>query len=285
MEHLNRYRPQVLHFSGHGNEEEIVFTNDLGQAQPVSKEALTGLFKTLKDDIRVVVLNACFSQAQAEAITQHIDCAIGMSREIGDEAAIIFAAAFYSALGYGRPIGQAFEQGALALKLENVPEHETPRLLSRSGIDAENLYLFGSQTVPTESRVSEGSIETKTALIVEDDISILALLASLLKREGFAVLRAATAKEATDLLHSTNPDLVLLDMELPDGNGLELARAIRSERETAIIFLTQRSEPTDKIAGLDGGGDDYITKPFDPEELLARISSVLRRTKGARISI
>ncbi|MCD7060128.1 response regulator [Pelagibacterium xiamenense] len=284
LEHLNRFRPHVLHFSGHGSEtEEIVLTNEVGDTQPVSKAALIGLFKALKDDIRVVVLNACFSQRQAEAITEHIDCAIGMSQAIGDRAAITFAAAFYSALGFGRSIGQAFEQGALALMLEGIAEENTPCLVTRPGIDASKLHLFSIPPItPPHVNVRAETGQPMTALIVEDDGSIQALLGSLLRREGFAVLRAGTTEEAARLLTSSSVDLVLLDMELPDGNGLDFAREIRKDRKPGIIFLTRRSGPADKIAGLEGGGDDYITKPFDPEELLARIGSVMRRTAGHR---
>lgn len=119
-------------------------------------------------------------------------------------------------------------------------------------------------------------------LIVEDDVSIQALLGSLLRREGFVVFKAGTTAEARKALTAAPVDLVLLDMELPDGNGMDLAREIHGDPGVAIIFLTQRSEPADKIAGLNVGGDDYITKPFDPEEMLARIASVMRRTIARR---
>ena len=87
LQSLNQHRPHIVHFSGHGSPtEEIVLLDKLGEPKPVSKEALVSLFRTLKDNIRVVVLNACFSKPQAEAITGEIDCAIGMMPEIGDSA-------------------------------------------------------------------------------------------------------------------------------------------------------------------------------------------------------
>ena len=81
-------------------------------------------------------------QPQAEAITRHIDCAIGMSKAIGDEAAIVFAASFYRAIGFGRSVGEAFEQGKTALLLEGIPEEQTPQLRTREGVDANQVYLL-----------------------------------------------------------------------------------------------------------------------------------------------
>src|SRR5215831_11474250 len=123
LQSLNQHRPHIVHFSGHGSPtEEIVLLDKLGESKPVSKEALVHLFRALKDNIRVVVLNACFSRPQAEAITGEIDCAIGMMRAIGDNAAITFAASFYRAVGFGRSVRDAFDQGTTALMLEDIPE-------------------------------------------------------------------------------------------------------------------------------------------------------------------
>jgi hypothetical protein len=107
----------------------------------VSKEALVSLFRTLKDNIRVVLLNACFSKPQAKAITSEIDYAIGMSRAISDAAAIVFAASFYRAIGFGRTIKEAFDQGKTALLLESIPEGSTPKLLIREGIAPNQIEL------------------------------------------------------------------------------------------------------------------------------------------------
>lgn len=142
---------------------------------------------------------------------------------------------------------------------------------------------FGAVPGAAGSTIDHPGPSNGTAiLIVEDDVSIQALLGSLLRREGFVTFKAGTTAEAKKLLASNPVDLVLLDMELPDGNGMDLAREIHTDPGVAIIFLTQRSEPADKIAGLNVGGDDYITKPFDPEEMLARIASVMRRTFARR---
>jgi hypothetical protein len=111
---------------------------------PASKQSLTALFKTLKDNIRVVILNACYSHPQAQAITKVIDCAIGMNTAIGDLAAITFAASFYRAIGFGRSLQEAFEQGKTALLLENIPEENTPELVKKRGIDPSQIILINS---------------------------------------------------------------------------------------------------------------------------------------------
>ena len=142
LQSLNQHRPHVVHFSGHGSpSEEILLKDAAGQPKPVSKAALVSLFTTLKDNIRLVVLNACYSRPQAEAIVGVIDCAVGMKQAIGDRAAITFAASFYRALGFGRSIQEAFDQGKTALLLEGIPEGDVPDLLLRDGVDPSRIVL------------------------------------------------------------------------------------------------------------------------------------------------
>jgi len=121
-----------------------------------------------------------------------------------------------------------------------------------------------------------------TVLIVEDEPAILELITVNLEHAGFETLRATSAEEAGRLLGDILPDLVLLDWMLPGQSGLALARRLRGDartREMPLIFLTARADEPDKIAGLEAGADDYITKPFSTKELVARIRSVLRRRK------
>lgn len=129
--YLLRHKPNIVHFSGHGSaSSEIILEDSSGNSQPISSRALSQLFALLKDNIRCVVLNACYSEQQAKAIAEHIDCVIGMSKAIGDSAAISFAIAFYQALGYGRDIKTAFDLGCLQINLENLNEQDTPNLLA-----------------------------------------------------------------------------------------------------------------------------------------------------------
>ena len=119
-----------------------------------------------------------------------------------------------------------------------------------------------------------------TILVVEDEPSIQELIAASLQHAGHTALRADTAEDAVRLVNETLPDVVLLDWMLPGMSGIQYARRLRSEERTRnlpIIMLTARSEELDKVAGLDAGADDYLTKPFSPRELLARIKAVLRR--------
>jgi hypothetical protein len=112
---LMRHKPHVVHFSGHGAAGAIELTRADGSSHLVPPQALADIFRVLKDNVRVVLLNACDSEPQAEAIVGVIDCAVGMSDEIEDGAAIAFAAAFYEALGYGRSIQDAFDLALVQL--------------------------------------------------------------------------------------------------------------------------------------------------------------------------
>jgi DNA-binding response OmpR family regulator len=118
-------------------------------------------------------------------------------------------------------------------------------------------------------------------LVVDDEAKIVKLVRSYLEQAGFAVVEAGDGQTALIQARREKPDLVVLDLGLPGIDGLEVARTLRRERETPIIMLTARIEDTDKIVGLELGADDYVTKPFNPRELVARIRAVLRRTSGA----
>lgn len=121
-------------------------------------------------------------------------------------------------------------------------------------------------------------------LIVEDERPIREMIAFALRRAGFGVQEAEDSRSARSLLADSRPDLLLVDWMLPDMSGLELTRALKRDKETQdlpIIMLTARGEEQDKVLGLDGGADDYVTKPFSPRELLARINAVLRRALPA----
>jgi DNA-binding response OmpR family regulator len=118
-------------------------------------------------------------------------------------------------------------------------------------------------------------------LVVEDEESISDPLVASLEREGFHALAAATVASAREALVRDEPDLVLLDVMLPDGDGLELAREIRKSSDLPIIVLTARGEEIDRVLGLELGADDYVVKPFSSRELIARIKAILRRGRNA----
>jgi DNA-binding response OmpR family regulator len=117
----------------------------------------------------------------------------------------------------------------------------------------------------------------RRVLVVEDDLSLTRVLRDNLKFEGFEVQCVGTGSAAVKITSEWHPDLVLLDVALPDSNGFELCGRLR-QRGRAVIFLTARGQKTDKLLGLNLGADDYVTKPFDLEELVARVHAVLRRS-------
>jgi hypothetical protein len=158
LQQLNQHKPQIVHFSGHGSDVgEIILLDADTNIMPISPDALKALFTTLKDDIKIVVLNACYSQIQGKAINEVIDYVIGMKTAIGDKAAIVFAASFYSALGFQRSVQEAFNQAKTALLLENIPEEDTPQLLIRNNVDPNSYTILAGNT----STKYEGSIKMK----------------------------------------------------------------------------------------------------------------------------
>jgi two-component system phosphate regulon response regulator PhoB len=123
-------------------------------------------------------------------------------------------------------------------------------------------------------------------LVVEDEWAIREMIAFGLRRAGYEVQEAGDSSSARAMIADRRPDLVLIDWMLPDSSGLELTRAIKRNAETRelpVIMVTARAEEGDKVAGLEGGADDYVTKPFSPRELHARIAALLRRTDQAEV--
>ena len=121
-------------------------------------------------------------------------------------------------------------------------------------------------------------------LIVEDDSGIAEFLRLELEHEGYAILHTADGRTALEIFEKAVPDIVLLDIMLPQLNGLEVLRRIRKTSKTPVIMLTARGDTFDKVSGLDSGADDYLAKPFEIEELLARMRAVLRRNNAREIT-
>jgi hypothetical protein len=180
IEYLDKHGPRIVHFSGHGSggkggelgtrnllpaeagqASQIYLVGPDGQPVPVTQKALASLFKTRRGNIRLVVLNACFTSSQAEAISQVIDCVIGTNRAIGDEAAREFSKRLYRTLADGGTVKQAFDDACVELELFQIPEESTPVLITRAGIDPTELRLFGvtasngGKSVPIQSVVEE----------------------------------------------------------------------------------------------------------------------------------
>lgn len=151
---LMRYQPDIVHVSGHGSSDgQILLADTDGRAHPVAPATLARLFDLLRDRVRCVVLNACFSEPQAQAISGSIDCVIGLSDEISDQAALRFSIAFYQALAYGRDVGTAFELGRLQIELAGSDEAAVPRLLTRESTSIQ-LTLAGQPAAPGDKKTA-----------------------------------------------------------------------------------------------------------------------------------
>ena len=119
----------------------------------------------------------------------------------------------------------------------------------------------------------------KKVLVVDDDPNIVEVLRLYFDKDGFAVVSCLTGDKAVETFQTSQPDLVVLDLMLPGKDGYDICREIRKTSDVPIIMLTARSDTLDKVVGLELGADDYLQKPFEPKELLARVKAVLRRTK------
>ncbi len=126
-----------------------------------------------------------------------------------------------------------------------------------------------------------GNASGGTILFVEDEEAISAPFSKVLAREGFEPVVAGTAAEAMELAERIEPDLVLLDLTLPDGDGRDVCRALRRDSDVPIVMLTARGSELDRVVGLEMGADDYVVKPFSGAEVVSRIRAVLRRTRAA----
>lgn len=124
-------------------------------------------------------------------------------------------------------------------------------------------------------------MNNETILIVDDEANIRALARMYLEKEGYQVAMVTNGREALDYIHQTPPTLLILDLMLPEIDGWEVCRRVRATSNLPILMLTARDEDIDKIVGLEMGADDYLTKPFNPRELVARVRAILRRTSTA----
>ncbi len=158
LDHLNQYQPHVVHFSSHGSEAgEIILEDDTGNEKPVTSDTLTALFSTVKDNIKLVVLNSCFSRTQGTRISSTVDFVIAMNSDIGNDAAITFSESFYSALAYGRTIQESFKQAKTGILLAHIPQDHIPELLVREGVDIDYALIESIRSPEAEQFDTEQS--------------------------------------------------------------------------------------------------------------------------------
>jgi CHAT domain len=168
--------PQIIHFSGHGaGNEGLVFEDEAGQSKTVSGSALSGLFRLFSERVECVILNACYSEVQAEAISKHVPYVIGINQAISDRAAIEFAVGFYDALGAGRSVEFAYNLGCSAIQLAGGDEQLTPTLKKNNALLSETLPLREIISVSSSQTSYEKTSETKWVLVLNatlgDDVS------------------------------------------------------------------------------------------------------------------
>jgi hypothetical protein len=167
---LLRHQPDIVHFSGHCTESSgIVLEDENGFSTIVSRKALSELFSILKGNIRVVVLNACFAKGQALALTETIDCAIGMNDAIEDKAALIFAAHFYQSLAFGCSVEKAFQLARNQLEIEGIDGAQRPELLLRDGADPSQIRIV-KQSIPPVEPASGADASGERRVAVPDDL-------------------------------------------------------------------------------------------------------------------
>lgn len=207
LQALNEVQPDIVHFSGHGTPgAELVLEDESGNATPVTEAALAQLFKNVGDNVRLVVLNACHSEVQARAISQHVECTVGMQTEIGDEAAIVFASSFYGALAFGRSVAQAYEQGRTGLMLQGIPEENTPVLLARPGIDALRVEFVNRKPTnpvlpPLAFEIVEAAISGNTPInMIRDDSGVAVVAGTKQWSSELDMERAAALEHAVTML-------------------------------------------------------------------------------------
>lgn len=178
------YEPQIVHFCGHGEGEEgLVFEDNAGCSQLVSSQALVNLFELFKNEVKCVVLNACYSEIQAKAITTHIDTVIGMRQAIGDTAAIVFSKGFYGGLGAGRSVEFSYKLGCNRLELKAIPEAHVPVLRRHRRFTDPNLPNAPKQELSSQLKQSSELIEIPDKVSTVVKASTVSLTSSLTKSE------------------------------------------------------------------------------------------------------
>jgi len=203
--------PSIVHFSGHGTGEEgLVFEDETCLAKLVDGVALAGLFDLFADQVECVVLNGCYSEVQAEAISQHINYVIGMNQAIGDRAAIEFAVGFYDALSSGRPVEFAYKFGCAAIRLAGIPEQLTPILKKKPNIKESLINISLPEELLLEESASEPSPE-----LSDSDKEILTKLLIRSGRAEYSARKALCIKVGVEpnklgfLRQSTDADFAL----------------------------------------------------------------------------
>ncbi|MGI0484864.1 CHAT domain-containing protein [Pantanalinema rosaneae CENA516] len=225
------YTPQIIHFSGHGTGSQgLVLENDVGQSELISTTALSGLFRLVQNEVECVFLNACYSDVQAEAIHQHIDCVLGMNSAVGDKTAIHFARGFYQAIGSGKPYDQAFEWGCNAIDLKGIPESSIPvlkyRKRSQSFSSAQSTSLSTAAIQPASTPIPQNR-----SIAIGGNVMGSAVIAGDANATTIHYQQAALPSQSSVDIHAEFNALrdVLAMLETPDRRKIDNAIADAEE--------------------------------------------------------
>lgn len=261
LQALLQHQPHIVHFCGHGSTAgELIVLDNFGQSKPISKNALVHLFGTLRDNIRVVLLNACYSQIQADALTSTIDCTIGMNKAISNRAAIVFAASFYRAVGFGRSLQKAFDIGKAALLLEGIAEHDTPKLSLRDGVNPSDVVLVTATSTETPSNPIFQPIWGR---LDENLQNAFALAATAARREGkdyiststlFASLRRLNPVPLLDFFRHLPDDALPepIPEDVPiDVSAIDSINSLSPCVNSSMSSLTPKATPQNKVSSKD----------------------------------
>ncbi|HYW11543.1 MAG TPA: CHAT domain-containing protein [Longimicrobium sp.] len=282
MQAFSEARPQVVHFSGHGGATGLKFDGpDGGGPQSVSADALAQLFTTFRGDIRLVVLNACYSEPQARAIADSVGCAIGTRGPISDTAAITFASAFYSGIAFGESVQTAWDRAATALALDGVPEKECPRIVTGKSVDASKLILIPDAQEPRTEPMPRwesfliflvgvlslaGGMALDVAFALALTVSVVPVLitAGLMRYARSPVARGAMRPARTALsavmlsaaamLGGTSVVKAIVDEDETSLQEVQLAVCAQGETSRPLGLLTPpaASKPTGGESGVEG---------------------------------
>lgn len=249
LQELNTHKPTIVHFSGHGNGGGgLILMNNYRQAQTVSAPALRALFATLKGNIRLVVLNACYTRPQAKAISNEIDCVVGMDDAIGDQAAITFASSFYRAIGFGVSVKQACDQGIVSLMLEGIREEKKPKLLARKGVDPAVVWPLKvepsqSPTIRVNQEVAKEIYELAPVFETQR-IERKKGIAEFYRKVAATLMEVATSLRANIYPHGNCEKMLLYAEQLPETIGdivggakaYELSQKLRESYRVEGLF-------------------------------------------------
>lgn len=272
---LLRYRPHVVHFSGHGSATgEIVFSDERGEPHMAPPAMLTRLFNVLRDNIRCVVLNACYSDQQAKGIARSIDCVVGMRRAVADDAAVRFAADFYKALGFGRSVATAFELGSIAMGAFVPGEEKTPHLLDPRKVAA-TLVLAGAPAQPAaqpaaQPQMSASSTEPAASSAAGGGAQSPLVVPPLRELKGKQLLAAMNALLAA---YSTEAELALMVKAGLHENLAAIAGG--SNLQDKVFNLLEWARMRGRLSELLQAAYDARRESSDMRDFVAGLSSAL----------